>query len=306
MDGARCVEGPSFRFCANVGIGRAVVPGGGVEPIIAYQGRVYSLGSWGYSDVREVMLEYSPEDVELLAKMVSSSDRGLPLEAVRLLAPVEKPSKLLFVGLNYRDHAAEVGREPPPVPDIFAKTPNVIVGPGDPVIVGPESSRLDAEVELAVVIGMPARSVTVEEAGESVWGYLVANDISERGEQLLSGASQWWRGKSHDTFAPVGPLIVPRSFVKLHEGAKLTLHVSGELLQSGSTASMIHSPYAIVSYASSYTLLEPGDIIATGTPAGVGHSRSPPRYLRHGDIVEACVEGIGCISNTIYFDCQKG
>lgn len=291
-----------FRVEAVLGLARVLAPGGSVEPAVVYRGRVYPLGAWGYRDVREVMLEYPPGEFEMLARRVSRVDRGLPLAGLRLAAPVERPGKVVLVGLNYLDHAREVGREPPRVPELFTKTGNAVVGPGDPVVVHDPGLRVDGEAELAAVVGVPARSLEPGEALEAVWGYTCLNDVSARTEQLLVGVSQWWRGKSRDTYAPVGPVIVPRILLDPGRGLRVTLTVSGERLQDGSTRDMIHSVAAIVAYASRGTLLEPGDLIATGTPAGVGHTRSPPRYLKPGDTVEVCVEGVGCIANPVVSD----
>ncbi|ALL01441.1 Fumarylacetoacetate hydrolase family protein [Pyrodictium delaneyi] len=295
-------RGQGFTVEAQLGLVRVLAPGGTVEPAVVYRGRVYPLGAWGYRDVREVMLETQPEEFERLARSVASSDRGLPLHGVRLAAPVDKPGKLVLVGLNYMDHAREVGMKPPRVPDLFTKTSNAVIGPGDPIILHDPGLRVDAEAELAAVIGLPGRSLEPEEALDVVWGYTCLNDVSARTEQLLSGATQWWRGKSRDTYAPIGPVIVPRSLLDPVQGLRLRLVISGETLQDGTTRDMIHSVAVLVSYTSRGTLLEPGDVIATGTPAGVGHARSPPRYLKPGDTVTVCVESIGCIENPVVAD----
>ena len=291
---------------ALLGLGRAVMPGGVVEPVVVRAGRVYGLGEWGYQCTREVMLEVPPEEFESLAARVSRLDRGLPLAAVRLLAPVERPGKVVLVGLNYRSHAEELGVEPPPVPDLFVKTGNSVVGPGDPVVLHEPGLKVDGEAELAAVVGVPGRSMTVDEAAESIWGYTVLNDVSARREQLESGVSQWWRGKSRDTYSPTGPVIVPRTLVSPAQGLRLTLTISGERLQEGDTRDMIHSPASLVSYASRGTLLEPGDIVATGTPPGVGYARRPQRFLNPGDVMETCISRIGCIENPVVADYEAG
>jgi len=295
-------RGPGFVVEAVLGLGRAAVPGGDVEPVVVYRGRVYPLGAWGYRDVREVMLEHPPEAFEELARRVSSSDRGLPVGAVRLLAPVRRPGKVLLVGLNYRSHAEELGVVPPPVPDLFVKSGNSVVGPGDAVLLHEPGLKVDAEAELAAVLGLPGRSMSLEEASEAIWGYTCLNDVSARREQLESGASQWWRGKSRDTYAPLGPVVVPRALVSPQRGLRVTLEVGGVRLQDGSTADLIHSPASLVEYASRGTFLEPGDVVATGTPPGVGHARRPPRYLQPGEAVRVCVQGIGCIENPVVAD----
>ena len=295
-------RGQGFTVEAVLGLGRAPVPGGGVEPVVVYRGRVYPLGAWGYRDVREVMLEYPPGEFERLARRVAASDHGLPLPGIRLLAPVERPGKVILVGLNYRSHAEELGVEPPPVPDLFVKTGNAVVGPGDPIILHGEDLRVDAEAELAAVLGLPGRSLSLEEAAEAIWGYTCLNDVSARTEQLMSGASQWWRGKSRDTYAPMGPVIVPRTLVNPVQGLRVVLELGGERMQDGTTRDLIYSPPALVEYASRGTFLEPGDVVATGTPPGVGHARRPPRYLRSGDVAKVCVSDIGCIENPVVLD----
>ena len=294
--------GQGFMVEAVLGLGRALVPGGWVEPVAVYRGRVYPLGAWGYRDVREVMLEYSPEEFESFVETVARTDRGLPLRGVRLVAPVEKPSHLILVGLNYRSHAEELGVGVPPVPDLFVKNGNAVVGPGDPVIIHEPGLKVDGEAELAAVLGLPGRSMGLEEAREAIWGYTCLNDVSERVEQLESGASQWWKGKSRDTYAPVGPVIVPRTLLDPGQGLRVQLYVGGDQLQDGDTRDLIRGPADLVAYASRGVFLEPGDVVATGTPGGVGHARSPPRYLRPGETVRVCVSGIGCIENPVVAD----
>ena len=291
-----------YRVWASIGIARALMPGGLVEPVIVYRGRVYSLSSWGYTSLKEFMVETPPEETEKIAHRVSRHDQGVPLGGVRLLAPIERPTKIIAVGLNYKSHAEEVGMKPPSVPELFVKTPNTIIGPGDPIVIHNPNLMVDAEAELAVVIGLPGRGVAESDAESIVWGYMCFNDVSERREQLLSGVSQWWKGKSRDTYSPTGPLIVPRTQLNPRKGLRLTLTITGERLQDGNTLDMIFTVETIVSYASRGILLEPGDIVATGTPSGVGFTRKPPRLLKGGDIVEVCIEGIGCIENPVIED----
>jgi len=294
-----------YRVDARLGLGRALVPGGAVEPVLVAHGRVYPLASWGYRDVREVMLEVPPEEFESFAATVARTDKGLPLGAVRLAAPIERPGKVLLVGLNYRSHAEELGVKAPPVPDLFQKSSNAVIGPGDPIIIHDPGLRVDAEAELAAVLGLPGRSMTLSEAAEAIWGYMVLNDVSARTEQLLSGATQWWKGKSRDTYAPTGPVIVPRTLVNPTKGLRVTLAITDEKLQDGDTRDLIYTPAELVEYASRGLFLEPGDIVSTGTPSGVGHARSPPRYLRSGDTATVCIEAIGCIENPVTEDPLK-
>lgn len=291
-----------FRVEATLGLARVLAPGGSVEPAVVYKGRVYPLGAWGYKDVREVMLEHPPETFETFALKVSSRDHGLPLTGMRLAAPLERPGKLILVGLNYYDHAREVNMVPPKLPELFMKSSNALIGPGDPIILHDPELKVDLEVELAMVIGTPARNLGLGEAMEAVWGYTCLNDVTSRAEALLMGFTQWWRGKSRDTYSPIGPVIVPRTRLDPGRGLRLTASVSGERLQDGNTKDMIHNVAVIVYHATMGRLLEPGDVISTGTPAGIGHARSPPRYLKPGDVVEACVEGVGCIANPVIPD----
>ncbi|RUM47094.1 MAG: hypothetical protein DSY37_03610 [Hyperthermus sp.] len=295
-------KGLGFTVEQELALARAIVPGGVIEPVVVYRGRVYPLGAWGYSSVREVMLEYAPDDFEELARLVSRSDKGLPLGGVRLVSPVDRPQHVVLVGLNYRGHASELGVEPPEVPDLFVKNYNAIVGPGDPIILHGEGLKVDVEAELAVVIGLPGRDMGLEEASEAIWGYTCLNDVSGRLEQLESGVSQWWKGKSRDTYAPLGPVIVPRSLLDPGLGLRVVLRLNGVLMQDGDTRDLIHGPVELVEYASRGIFLEPGDVIATGTPPGVGHARNPPRYIRPGDVVEVCVSRVGCIVNPVVAD----
>ncbi|ABM80092.1 Fumarylacetoacetate (FAA) hydrolase [Hyperthermus butylicus DSM 5456] len=295
------ISGPGFTVEAVLGLGRAVLPGGVAEPVLVYRGRVYGLGEWGYSDVREVMLEVGPEELEGLARVVSSSDRGLPLSAVRLLAPVDKPEKIICIGVNYRAHARESGVELPGTPNLFVKTGNSIVGPGDPVVVHSVGLKLDGEVELAAVIGIPARSIPPSEAPDVVWGFMVLNDVTSRLEQRELGISQWWRAKSHDTYAPTGPIIVPRHMVSIGD-TELELVVDGIVARRGNTGDMVHSVWDIVSVASTSALLVPGDIICTGTPAGTMPDGKPAKTPEPGSVMRACARGIGCIENRVVLD----
>jgi 2,4-diketo-3-deoxy-L-fuconate hydrolase len=294
-------RGEGFTVYAPVAVGRALMPGGTVEPVVVYRGRVYSLASWGYDNIRDLLVEVQPEEAIKLAENVARSDRGLPLPAVRLAAPVDKPEKVICIGVNYQAHARESGIEVPPAPNLFVKTPNSIVGPGDPIIIHSRGLKVDAEVELAAVIGIPARSLEPHEALEAVWGFTVFNDFTSRYEQRELGISQWWRAKSHDTYAPIGPVIVPRTVLEWRK-LRLWLVVDGVVVREGNTSDMIYGVDALVSWASIATLLVPGDIIATGTPAGTGEGGKPPKTPTDGSRVEACIENIGCVENTVVLD----
>jgi len=210
--------------------------------------------------------------------------------------PIERPGKIVCVGLNYRDHAEEQGVELPSEPLLFAKWPTSLIGPGEPIVVPPIVTKCDYEAELGVVIGERVKAVSKENALEAVQGYLCANDVSARDLQFSDG--QWTRGKSPDTFCPVGPMVSRDEITDPHD---LTIRaiVSGELLQDSTTANLIFGVDEVISYVSQTTTLEPGDLILTGTPAGVGVFRDPQRLLRPGDEVTIEIERIGSLTNPV-------
>ena len=221
-----------------------------------------------------------------------------PLSTVRLLSPVRRPSKVLAIGLNYADHARESGLEPPPAPVTFVKTSNAICGPDDPIRYRTgDSSQVDYEAELAVVIGRRTRDVAVADALAAVFGYTCCNDVSARDAQFADG--QWIRGKSFDTFCPLGPWIVTADEIADPQDLRIACRVNGESLQDSTTAEMIFGVAEIISYLSRFMTLEPGDVIATGTPVGVGFARTPPVYLLDGDVCEIEIEGIGVLRNPV-------
>ena len=210
---------------------------------------------------------------------------------------IERPGKIVCVGLNYRDHAAEGGMDLPKAPLLFAKWPNTLIGHGDPIVLPPETQQVDYEAELGVVIGRSARRVSERDALDHVEGYICVNDVSARDMQFADG--QWTRGKSPDTFCPVGPRLVPREEIDDPQALAIRCIVNGEALQDSSTAQMIFSVAEIIAYASQVITLEPGDLIATGTPAGVGVFRDPKVLLADGDEVSVEVEGLGTLTNPI-------
>ena len=211
--------------------------------------------------------------------------------------PIDRPGKIVCVGMNYRDHAAEAGLDVPEQPVLFAKWDNSLVGPGEPIVIPPGVERVDYEAELGVVIGRRARRVAVGEALEVVAGYVCVNDVSARGLQFQDG--QWTRGKSLDTFCPVGPRLAPAAEVPDPQALAIRCSVNGTLLQDSSTAEMVFGVAEIVSFVSSWITLDPGDLIATGTPAGVGFTREPPVYLEPGDTVTVEIEGVGALTNPV-------
>jgi len=226
---------------------------------------------------------------------------GTPLEELRLLAPIPRPGKVIAIGRNYRDHAAEEGVEQPPAPLIFAKFPTSVVGPGVDVCWDPAlTSQVDYEAELGVVIGTRAREVGSQDALSFVLGYTCLNDVSAR--DLQFGDGQWTRGKSLDTFCPIGPVIVSGDEIGDARDLAIRCFVNGEERQSARTSDLYFGVADIVSHCSQAFTLEPGDVIATGTPAGVGHFRKPPVWLADGDEMVVEIEGIGRLVNR----CRSG
>lgn len=211
---------------------------------------------------------------------------------IRLGPPICRPSKIICIGLNFRDHAAESKMELPKEPVVFFKSTTALVGPNDPVRIPKNATKVDWEVELAVVIGKKATYVSESQALDFVAGYALHNDYSERSFQLERGG-QWVKGKSADTFAPLGPFLVTRDEIKDPANLPMWLTVNGETRQKGSTANMIFDVPTLVSYLSGFMTLLPGDVISTGTPAGVGLGMKPPTYLKPGDVVELGIQGLG-------------
>jgi 2,4-diketo-3-deoxy-L-fuconate hydrolase len=216
----------------------------------------------------------------------------LPADA-RLGPPIARPSKIVCIGLNYRDHAAETGAELPKEPVIFFKATTALCGPDDALVIPRGAAKVDWEVELAVVIGRRARYVPVEDAASYVAGYALHNDYSERSFQLERGG-QWSKGKSSDTFAPLGPVLATADEVADVRALGMWLKVNGLERQKGTTANMVFDVPTLVSYVSQFMTLLPGDVISTGTPAGVGMGIKPePVYLKAGDVVELGIDGLG-------------
>ena len=241
-----------------------------------------------------------------LAEAVDTSQigaRGTALDQLQLEAPVPRPGKVVAIGRNYADHAAEEGVVPPPAPLIFAKWPSSVIGPGAEIRWDPAlTSQVDFEAELGVVIGRRARRVSESDALGYVLGYTCIDDVSAR--DLQFGDGQWVRGKSLDTFCPMGPVLVTADEITDPGHLAISCHVNGIELQSASTAQMFFGVAQIISYCSKAFTLEPGDVIATGTPSGVGAFRHPPMYLADGDLVTVFVEGIGELTNTCRYEPQ--
>ncbi len=221
---------------------------------------------------------------------------GRPLETSELLAPVPRPGKVVAIGRNYRAHQDEEGVDPPTSPLIFAKWPSSVIGPAEAIRWDPElTSQVDYEAELAVVIGTPARNVDEADALRHVLGYTCLNDVSARDLQFADG--QWARGKSLDTFCPMGPALVTADEIPDPQSLAIRCRVNDRLVQDSTTALMYFGVAAIISHCSRAFTLEPGDVIATGTPGGVGIFRDPPELLGDGDVVTVSIEGVGELRN---------
>jgi 2,4-diketo-3-deoxy-L-fuconate hydrolase len=217
----------------------------------------------------------------------------------RIGAPIARPHQILCIGLNYSDHAAETGAPVPDEPILFTKSPNTLVGPYDDVRIPRGSTKLDWEVELGVVIGKRTSYLdSVDDARAAIAGYVVANDVSERAFQIERGG-QWSKGKSAETFNPVGPWLVTPDEIDDVLNLRMWLDVSGVRRQDGSTSTMIFNPYFIVHYLSQFLALEPGDLINTGTPPGVGMGFQPPVWLQAGDVMELGIDGLGQQRQTV-------
>lgn len=237
---------------------------------------------------------FSTNGVRRLAEWINQNAEKCPAvdSSVRLGPCVARPSKIVCIGLNYAVHVSEGGAEVPKEPVIFLKAPSALSGPNDDVIIPKGSQKTDWEVELAVVVGKRATYVQPAEAMEYIAGYCLHNDYSERSFQL-ERCGQWVKGKSCDSFAPLGPFLATRDEIKDPHRLRLWLKVNGTTLQDSNTSNLIFRIPLLLSYVSQFMTLVPGDVISTGTPEGVGFGLKPPRYLKHGDVVEFGIEGLG-------------
>ena len=231
-----------------------------------------------------------------LEKVARLDVEGVELKA-RLGCPVQRPSKLICLGINYTDHKDESGFEKPSQPQLFCKTPNTLCGPSDPIVLPRSSGQVDWEVELAVVIGRRGKRIAAGQAVDYVAGYCVMNDVSARQAQFSD--TQWFRGKSFDTFAPLGPALVTADEIEDVQNLALTAIVDGVTMQASNTRQMIFNVAEIIAYVSEDITLEAGDIISTGTPSGVGIFRDPPVVLKAGCVVECRIQGLGAIVNEV-------
>jgi 2,4-diketo-3-deoxy-L-fuconate hydrolase len=262
---------------------------------------VVRVGEDAFVDVSDVVGDFDEAffgagGVGLLADVVADragAGRTESRDGRRFGAPIARPHQILAIGLNYRDHAAETGQAVPAEPIVFTKAPNTLVGPDDDVVVPRGSTKLDWEVELGVVIGRRARYLADEaEARAAIAGFVVVNDVSERAFQL-EHAGQWTKGKSAETFNPCGPYLVTPDEIADVRALGLWLDVNGTRRQTGSTETMVFGPEFIVHHLSQFMVLEPGDLVDTGTPPGVGMGMNPPVWLQPGDVLELGIDGLG-------------
>ena len=227
----------------------------------------------------------------------AAPELAIDLQQVRLAAPIARPGKIICIGLNYRDHAAESNAPLPEYPVVFAKYANTVIGPGDAIVLPRVTEQVDYEGELGVVIGRSARDVAEADALDYVGGYLPFNDVSARDYQMRT--SQWTIGKTFDTFAPMGPALVTADEVPDPHALDLRVTIGDEVLQNSNTRHLIFTIPHLIAYLSSVMTLEPGDVIASGTPAGVGAARNPKRWLRAGETVRVEIEGLGVLENPV-------
>ena len=266
-------------------------PPGQEKPGVLQGEQRYDVATFG-EDYNEAF--FANAGLERLAEFVAANAGNLPVVAAteRLGPPVARPSKIICIGLNYSDHAREMGLTPPTEPVVFLKSTTALVGPFDDIIIPKNSVKTDWEVELAVVIGKRASYVAEADAAGYIAGYLLHNDVSERAFQMERGGT-WTKGKGCDTFAPMGPFLATPDEVGDVNNLRIWLTVNGQPMQDGNTANLIFDVPFIVAYVSQFMTLLPGDVISTGTPAGVGSGLKPPVYLKPGDVVELGIDGLG-------------
>jgi 2-keto-4-pentenoate hydratase/2-oxohepta-3-ene-1,7-dioic acid hydratase in catechol pathway len=245
------------------------------------------------------LLEAGPEALAAARRAADRISARLSADAVQFLPPVPDPAKIICLGLNYRDHAQETGRAIPAEPVLFAKYATTLIGHGDTIVLPKVSRRVDYEAELVVVVGRRGRHIAEADALSYVAGYTVGHDVSARDWQFKGEVKQWLPGKTFDTFAPTGPVLVTADEVPDPHALPIRLRLNGQLMQDSTTAQLIFNVPAIVSYLSQILTLEPGDLIFTGTPPGVGDARQPPVYLRDGDTVEVEIGGLGLLRNSV-------
>ena len=266
------------------------------RPGLVVEQGIVDLGAEGFNDAIEFMGASSNVQLEA-AGAVARSRARIALDEVRLLAPVPNPPRIFGIGVNYVEHAAESGTKMRDVPTVFIVLSSAVVGPGAEVVLPPNSSMVDYEAELAVVIGKAGHRIAASEWEEHVFGYTMMNDVSARDVQRAT--SQWTLGKSFPTFAPMGPWVVSRDEIADPHRLGISMTIGGERLQDANTSQMIYKIPALIEYLSSIVPLQVGDVISTGTPAGVGMGRTPQRWLKAGDEMVVAIEGIGELRNPV-------
>jgi len=271
---------------------------GDTEPGVLLDGRVIPINGSGLSSVLEVIAGGADAQTQVRRWIGGpASSHGLDPAVLTFAAPIPRPPKLICIGLNYRDHAAESKLAIPEVPTMFAKFSTAVIGPGQPIVLPRNSAKPDYEAEFAVVIGRRGRHVAENDWRDYVFGYTILNDVSARDFQMAT--SQWMIGKTFDTFAPIGPAIVTADEIADPHNLRISLTLNGETMQDSNTSNLIFKLPQLIAYLSSVFTLEPGDIIATGTPAGVGFARKPPRWLQPGDEVRIQIDGLGELANPV-------
>jgi 2-keto-4-pentenoate hydratase/2-oxohepta-3-ene-1,7-dioic acid hydratase in catechol pathway len=261
-------------------------------------GRVYDIWGDAFAHVRgEDRTVYALLQGGLLPEVEAVEEEGVPVEGMELLPPITRPGKIVCIGLNYRSHAEEQGAAPPETPTFFAKFANALAPPGATVELPAWSQKVDFEAEVAFVIGARCKDVSPERALDFVAGYMLLNDLSARDYQFKT--PQWMPGKVFDGSAPCGPALVTADEAGPHDAIEIELRLNGELMQKASTADLVHSVPELVAYLSKLMTLEPGDVVATGTPAGVGSLREPRVWLKPGDRIEISSPQLGVLETTI-------
>lgn len=271
---------------------------GAAEPGVVVNDHVIGLGGAGFATLIDICGGGS-DALKKASAYAATPPQGAvyPLVGTKLLAPIPRPPKFICVGLNYRDHALESNMAIPERPTIFSKFSNCVIADGEPIVLPAKSTQPDYEAEFALVIGKGGRYVLADKWQDHVFGYTIVNDVSARDYQLAT--SQWLMGKTFDTFAPMGPYLVTADEIADPHNLDIKITVSGEVLQNSNTKHLIFRIPELIEYLSSVFTLEPGDIVSTGTPAGVGFARKPPRYLRPGDECIVEVQGLGELRNPV-------
>jgi len=267
------------------------------EPGVVIKDSIVSLRPAGFSDTLAVIAGGSEAMTTVKSLVETGGAAPQPLSNTRLLAPILRPPKIVCVGLNYRDHAIESNMEIPKVPTLFSKYATSVIGPGEAIVLPRASSKPDYEAEFAFVIGKGGRHIRAEDWQQHVFGYMNLNDVSARDFQMAT--SQWMIGKTFDTFAPTGPWLVTADEIQDPHNLDISLTINGEQLQHSNTSNLIFRIPDLIAYMSQAFTLEPGDVISTGTPSGVGFARKPPRWLTPGDDVIVRVEGLGELRNPV-------